>query len=94
MTWEDWVQEEEDEHERHSSTRRDSQLCLSSPQLEGCDISDVSMAEEGPQQRNSNVVVEEDSEESMETDAPLDSAAPTPSIGKSHAGKPQGQGCG
>ena len=33
------------------------------------------MAEEGPQQRDSNIVVEE---ESMETDAPLDSAAPAP----------------
>ena len=31
MTWEDWVQEEEDKHERHSSTGGDSQLCPSSP---------------------------------------------------------------
>ena len=35
------------------------------------------MAEEGPQQCNSDVIVEEEREESMETDAPLDSATPT-----------------
>ena len=40
------------------------------------DVSDVSMAEEGPQQCDSDVIVEEEREESMETDAPLDSAAP------------------
>ena len=73
MTWEDWVQEEE-ERERHSSTGGDSQPDLSSPPLEGCDVSDISMAEEGPQQHISDVIVE--GEESMETDAPLDSAAP------------------
>ena len=36
------------------------------------------MAKEGPQQHDSDVVVEEEREESMETDTPLDSAAPTP----------------
>ena len=36
------------------------------------------MAKEGPQQCNSDIVVEEEREESMETDAPLDSATPTP----------------
>ena len=34
------------------------------------------MAEEGPQQCDSDVMVEEEREESMETDAPLDSTAP------------------
>ena len=77
MTWEDQVQEEEDECERCSSTGGDSQPCPSSLQLEGCDVSDVSMAEEGPQQCDCDVVVEEEREESMETDAPLDSATPT-----------------
>ena len=77
MTWEDWVQEEEEEQERCSSTKGDSQPGPSSPPLEGCNISDVSMAEEGPQQCDSDVIVEEEREESMETDAPLDSAAPT-----------------
>ena len=70
------MQEEEDECERCSSTG-DSPVCPSSLRLEGCDISDVSMTEEGPQQRDSDVVVEEEREESMETDTPMDSAAPT-----------------
>ena len=68
--------EEEDEQERCSSTGGDSQQCLSSPQLEGCNVSDVSMVKEDPQQHDSDVVVEEEIEESMETDEPLDSAAP------------------
>ena len=34
------------------------------------------MAEEGPLQHNSDVIIEEEREESMETDAPLDSATP------------------
>ena len=34
--------------------------------------------EEGPQQHDSDVIVEEEREESMETDAPLDSTVPTP----------------
>ena len=67
--------QEEEEHKRCSSTGGDSQPDLSSPPLEGCDVSDISMAEEGPQQCISDVIVEE--EESMETDAPLDSATPT-----------------
>ena len=75
MTWEDWVQEEE-EQERRSSTGGDSQLGPSPLPLEGCSISDVSMAEEGPQQHNSDMIIEEEREESMETDAPLDSATP------------------
>ena len=34
------------------------------------------MAEEGPQEHDSDIVIEEEREESMETDAPLDSASP------------------
>ena len=78
MTWEDWVQEEEEECERHSSTGGDSLLNLFFLPLEGCNVSDVSMAKEGPQQHDSDTIVEEEREESMEMDAPLDSAAPTP----------------
>ena len=74
LSWEDWVWEEEDEQERHSSTEGDSQPCPSSPWLEGCNVSDVLMADEGPQQHDSDVVVEE--EESMETDEPVDSGSP------------------
>ena len=61
-----------EEHERCSSTRGDSQPCP-----EGCNVSDKSMAEEGPQECDSDVIVEEEREESMEMDAPLDSATPT-----------------
>ena len=39
-------------------------------------MSDVLMAEEGPQQCDSDVVVEEKVEESMETDEPSNIAAP------------------
>ena len=68
--------EEEDEQERHSSTGGESQQCPSSPWLEGCNVSDVSMANGAPQQRDSDVVVEEEREESMEMDEPSDSATP------------------
>ena len=46
--------------------------------LEGDSISDVSMADEGLLQHDSDMIIEEEREESMETDAPLDSATPTP----------------
>ena len=36
------------------------------------------MAKEGPLQHDSDMIIEEEREESMETDTPLDSAAPTP----------------
>ena len=37
-----------------------------------------------------DIVVEEEREESMETDTPLDSTTPHSSARKSHAGKPRG----
>ena len=82
LSWEDWVREEEDEQERHSSIGGDSQPCLSPTRMEGCSVSDVSMAEEGPQQCDSDVVVEEEVEESMEMDEPpnIDAPAPLPWI--------------
>ena len=76
LSWEDRVREEEDEQERHSSIGGDLQPCPSSPWLEGCNVSDISMADEGLQQRDSNVVVEE--EESMEKDEPSNIAVPAP----------------
>ena len=77
MSWEDRVQEEE-ERERHSSTGGHSQPGLSPLPLEGCGISNISMAEEGPLQHDSDVIIEEEREENMETDTPLDSTAPAP----------------
>ena len=82
LSWEEWVQEEEDEQERHSSIGRDSQPCPSAVRMEGCSVSDVSMAEEGPQQGDSDVVVEEEVEENMETDEPPNVDAPTPILDK------------
>ena len=82
LSWEDRVQEEEDEQERHSSIGGDSQPCPSPTRMEGCSISDISMAEEGPQQGDSNVVVEEEVEESMEMDEPSNVDAPAPLLGK------------
>ena len=72
------MQEEEDVKDRHSSIGGDSQPCPSPVRMEGCSISDVSMAEEGPQQGDSDVVVEEEVEENMETDEPPNIDAPTP----------------
>ena len=78
LSWEDQVWEEEDKQERHSSVGGDSQPCPSPSWMEGCNISDVLMAEEGPQQCDSNVMVEEEIEESMEMDEPSNIAAPAP----------------
>ena len=81
--------EEEDEQERHSSVGGDSQPCLSPPWLEGCNISDVSMADEGLQQHDSNMVVEED--ESMETDGHTDSGSPTVLLEEGFPGGPRAE---
>ena len=77
MSWEDWVQEEE-EQERHSSMEGDPKPDSSPPPLEGGSISDASMVDEGLLQCDSDVIIEEEREESMETDTLLDSAAPMP----------------
>ena len=77
MSWEDWVQEEE-EQGRHSSMEGDPKLGLSPPPLEGDSISDVSMVNEGLLQCDSDVIIEEEREEGMETDALLDSTTPAP----------------
>ena len=50
--------------------------------MEGCSISDVSMAEEGPQQGDSDIVVEEEVEENMEMDEPPNVDAPAPIMDK------------
>ena len=76
MSWEDCVQEEE--QVMHSSMAGDPKPGLSPPPLEGGSVSDVSMVDEGLLQHDSNVIVEEEREEGMETDTPLDSTAPVP----------------
>ena len=83
--------EEEDKQERHSSVGGDSQPCPSPPQREGCNISDISMAEEGPQQCDSDIVVEEEVEESMEMDEPTDSGSPTVLLEKAFPEGPEAE---
>ena len=75
MSWEDQVQEEE-ELERCSSRKGNPNQGSYPPPLEG--DSNVSMVNEGLLQCDSDMIIEEEREEGMETDAPLDSAAPTP----------------
>ena len=70
--------QEEEEQERCSSMGGDPQPGSSPLPLEGGSISDVSMANEGLLQCDSDVIVEEEREESMETNTPLDSATPVP----------------
>ena len=89
LTWEDRVREEEIEQEGRLSTEGESQQCPSSPWLEGCDVSDISMADDGLQQHDSNVVVEE--EEGMETDEPTDSGLPAILPEKAFAGGPEAE---
>ena len=81
--------EEEEEQEGHLCAEGDSQQCLSSPQLEGCNISGISMADEGLQQHDSNVVVEE--EESMEMDEPTDSGSPAVLLEKAFPEGPEAE---
>ena len=91
MSWEDWVQEEE-EQERCSSMEGNPKPGSSPPPLEGDSVSDVSMVNEGFLQHDSNVIIEEEREEGMETDALLDSATPHTSEGEGHVRRPQGWG--
>ena len=77
MSWEDQVQEEE-EQQRCSSMEGGPNPGLSPPPLEGDNVSDVSMVNDSLLQCDSDMIVKEEREESMETDVPLDSAAPMP----------------
>ena len=89
LTWEDQVWEEEIEQEGHLSTEGESQQYPSSPKLEGCDVSDVLMVDDGLQQCDSDVVVEE--EEDMEMDEPADSGSPAIPPEKAFVGGPEAE---
>ena len=81
LSWEDRVWEEEDKQERHSSIGGDSQPCLSSPHLEGCNVSDMSRWQmRAFSSMIPTSVVEE--EESMEMDEPSNIAMPAPLLEK------------
>ena len=77
MSWENWVQEEE-EQKRCSPMEGSPNLGSSPPPLESDNVSDVSMVNDSLLQCDSDVVIEEEREESMETDVPHDSTVPTP----------------
>ena len=78
MSWEDQVQKEE-EWQRHYSTMEGSpNLGLAPPLLEGDNASNVSMVDDSLLQRDSDIVVKEEREESMDTDIPASPAAPMP----------------
>ena len=68
----------EEEQQRRSSMEGGPNPGSSPPPLEGDNISDVSMVNDSLLQCDSDVIIKEGREESMETDTPLDSAAPTP----------------
>ena len=91
MSWEDWVQEEE-EQERHSSMEGDPKPGSSPPPLEGDSISDVSMVDEGLLQCDSDVIIEEEREEGMEDRHTARLCHPHTSGGEGHVRRPQGQG--
>ena len=67
-------------------------LGSSPPPLEGDYISDVSMVNDSLLQHDSDVVIEEEREESMETDVPHNSTVPHTPEGEVHVGRLQGWG--
>ena len=78
MSWEDQVQEEEEQKQDGSITESSPQPDVPPPALEGGNASDVSMVNDNLTQHDSDIVVEEEREEDMEIDAPARSTAPMP----------------
>ena len=77
MSWEDQVQKEK-EQQRCCSTVEGSPNPGSPPLLEGDNTSNVSMVDDSLLQHDSDVVIEEEREESMDMDVPASPAAPAP----------------
>ena len=78
MSWEDQVQKEEEWQRCDSSAKGSPNLGSPPPLLEGENTSNVSMVDDSPLQHDSDMVVEEEREESMDTDVPASPTAPTP----------------
>ena len=76
-SWENQVKEEEWQR-CDSSTKGSPDLGLPPPLLEGDNTSDVSMVDDSPLQHDSDMVIKEEREESMDTDVPASPATPTP----------------
>ena len=84
--------QKEEEWQRHdSSVRVSPESGLPPPVLEEGNASDVSMVDDSLLQHDSDVVVEEEREESMDTDVPASPAAHT-SKGDAYVGMLQGRG--
>ena len=78
MSWEDQVQKEEEQQRCCSTMEGSPNPGLSPPLLEGDNPSDISMVDDSLLQHDSDVVIEEEREESMETDVLPSPAAPMP----------------
>ena len=78
MSWEDQVQKEEERQRCYSTTEGSPNLGLPPPLLEGDNASDVSMVDNSLLQWDSDMVIEEEREESMDMDIPASPVAPTP----------------
>ena len=76
MSWEDQVQKEEEWQRHDSSVKGSPDSGLPPPVLEGENTSDVSMVDDSPLQHDTDVVVEEEREESMDTDVLASPVAP------------------
>ena len=77
MSWEDQLQKEE-EQQRCCSTAEGRSNLDSPPLLEGDNASDVFMVDDSLLQCDSDMVIEEEREESMNMDVPASPAAPMP----------------
>ena len=78
MSWEDQVQEEEQQRQDGSIVEGSPELDTSPPGLEEGNASDISMVDDSLLQCDLDMVVEEEREENMDTGAPASSMAPMP----------------
>ena len=78
MSWEDQVQKEEEWQRCDSSANGSPKLGSPPPVLEEENARDVSMVDDSPLQHDSDVVVKEEREKSMDMDVPASPAAPMP----------------
>ena len=76
--------QEEEEQRCDSNAKGSPNLGSPPPVLEGENASNVSMVDDSPLQHDSDMVVEEEREESMDTDVPASPAAPHTSKGDAH----------
>ena len=78
MSWEDQVQKEEEQQRHDSSTKGSPNPGSPPPLFEGDNASNVSMVDDSLLQHDSDMVIKEEREESMDMDVPGSPMAPTP----------------